>query len=251
MAYLIEFKLIDSTSINAIIPATKSEKEAISLCIKASKHCFKGKKNKKFVITETTKYKAERWTPPSKSVPASGRANLSVMAIYSPQEVKNHKIGQTQGVKSAYAEVIRGYHKNPAIVFIYDVSQRPVRKNPMKLAESVLKDEKKIKEILNKFEEELKDVPLAGEYLSNIPILCEMVMDYQKGVYREVPVRVIVGAVATILYFISPIDLIPDFIPGIGKMDDMAVIMFLLKQCRKEIDAYKNWRIRNNKGSKK
>ena len=133
------------------------------------------------------------------------------------------------------------------VLFIYDLTQKPKKQRASNLATKFLKDEKKTKELLLKFEKELSTVPIGGEYLADIPVLCSMIMDYQKGAYREVPVKVIIGAVGTILYFVSPVDLIPDILPVIGQLDDITVLMWLLKQCHKEIQGYKNWRQKKQK----
>lgn len=48
----------------------------------------------------------------------------------------------------------------------------------------------------------------------------------------------IVAIIAALIYIISPIDLIPDFIPIIGWMDDGAVFYFLLKRLMYELSRY-------------
>ena len=72
-----------------------------------------------------------------------------------------------------------------------------------------------------------------------------MVKDYYSRKYTEVPWHVISSIGAALLYVLSPIDLIPDFIPFIGYIDDAAVIAFCLNQVRSEVDKYKLWKESN------
>ncbi len=45
-----------------------------------------------------------------------------------------------------------------------------------------------------------------------------------------------------LIYFVSPVDLIPDMIPGVGYVDDAAVIAFALTMVGDDLEDYKNWR---------
>ena len=49
---------------------------------------------------------------------------------------------------------------------------------------------------------------------------------------------------ASLLYFVSPVDLIPD-VPGIGQVDDVAVIGFALKIAHDDLLQYEEWRKKN------
>jgi uncharacterized membrane protein YkvA (DUF1232 family) len=71
-----------------------------------------------------------------------------------------------------------------------------------------------------------------------IKLLVAMLRDYVAGNYREIPFGSIAAIAAAILYFISPVDAIPDFIPGIGYVDDAAVLMLCLKMVNKDIENY-------------
>jgi uncharacterized membrane protein YkvA (DUF1232 family) len=65
---------------------------------------------------------------------------------------------------------------------------------------------------------------------------------------KEVPVLAKIIAVATVAYALSPIDLIPDFIPFFGILDDLIMLPLLVaavvamvpeavfEECRKEAD---------------
>lgn len=69
-----------------------------------------------------------------------------------------------------------------------------------------------------------------------------MVRDYASRKYTEVPIRTIAAIVGALLYFISPIDLIPDFIPILGFTDDAAVLALCLKMCRDDVLEYRKWK---------
>jgi uncharacterized membrane protein YkvA (DUF1232 family) len=68
-------------------------------------------------------------------------------------------------------------------------------------------------------------------------LLREMLRDIRAGRYK--PSR---GTVASILfalfYFLFPLDVIFDFIPFFGYIDDLAVISFVLDRIKGEIERY-------------
>ena len=66
--------------------------------------------------------------------------------------------------------------------------------------------------------------------------------DWSKGKYTNVPTRTIVLVVAALLYFLSPLDTIPDFLGGIGFTDDATVVLFVLNALKNEIQNYRDWR---------
>jgi uncharacterized membrane protein YkvA (DUF1232 family) len=74
----------------------------------------------------------------------------------------------------------------------------------------------------------------------DLMLLFRFVKAWVKGEYREVPTRSVFWAIFAILYFLSPIDLIPDFLPG-GYLDDIAVITFVLKKIRADLDKFIAW----------
>jgi uncharacterized membrane protein YkvA (DUF1232 family) len=64
-----------------------------------------------------------------------------------------------------------------------------------------------------------------------------MFRDICRGRYRA-SFLTVVAVVAAVIYILSPIDLIPDFIPVIGWLDDGAVLYFLLKRLMYELSRY-------------
>lgn len=73
-------------------------------------------------------------------------------------------------------------------------------------------------------------------------LLLQLVKDYFKGNYREVPYWVIGAAALALVYVLSPLDAIPDFLPGLGYLDDATVLAFCLKLVETELAKYKEWR---------
>ena len=82
--------------------------------------------------------------------------------------------------------------------------------------------------------------PLA-DLAEDLNTLVAMIKDYISGDYRTVPQRTILAAAVAILYVLDPLDLIPDFIPGIGLLDDAAVVGFVISQLQSDIQAYRSW----------
>ena len=79
-------------------------------------------------------------------------------------------------------------------------------------------------------------------YAKDLLLLVSLVKDYYQGNYRDVPYKTISAAVVGLLYVINPIDIIPDFIPFIGQVDDALVLGFCLKLIEKDLLKYKNWK---------
>ena len=57
--------------------------------------------------------------------------------------------------------------------------------------------------------------------------LVRLVRSYVSGEYRAISATTIVSGLAVLLYVLSPIDLIPDFIPVLGFLDDLSLISWL------------------------
>ena len=111
-----------------------------------------------------------------------------------------------------------------------------------KTAERLINEPDKLDEALCRIEEKLRELPKFGNVLAMIPVLVMMVRSYVRGEYTAIPAGTIVSVVAALLYFLAPVDAVPDFIPGTGFADDAALLAFCLKQVMDDVDLYKDWR---------
>ena len=114
-------------------------------------------------------------------------------------------------------------------------------------AEELLKDVDKTERFLQKLEKKLQMIPVAGKALSMIPTLISLVRSYINKEYIDVPTGTIIAIVSALIYCFSPVDAIPDVIPGVGYIDDAAVIAFCLKMVESDVLDYQKWRENNNR----
>lgn len=75
----------------------------------------------------------------------------------------------------------------------------------------------------------------------NVIALARMLRAWIKGDYKNISTKSIIAVLAALIYFVNPIDLIPDFIPILGQIDDIIVLGYLIKQLNKEIERFMAW----------
>ena len=68
-----------------------------------------------------------------------------------------------------------------------------------------------------------------------------LIKAYAAGHYRDIPLKRMSAIIAAVLYFVSPIDLIPDFIPVTGLTDDFGILLAVFNTVSKEIDNFLIW----------
>ena len=52
--------------------------------------------------------------------------------------------------------------------------------------------------------------------------------------------------ILTLVYVFSPIDIIPDFFPGIGSVDDAGMVLLCIAAARADIEDFRRWAKANN-----
>lgn len=98
---------------------------------------------------------------------------------------------------------------------------------------------KKVKSWLDR----VKHTPILGSMAEDLVTLMDLLTDYRKGIYRDLPKGVFLAAAMGLGYALFPIDLILDIIPFAGYLDDAAILMLLLDFfIARDILRYRNWK---------
>lgn len=76
---------------------------------------------------------------------------------------------------------------------------------------------------------------------ADLTSLLRLTRAWATGRYRRVPWKSVLFALAGIMYFLNPIDLIPDALIGIGFIDDAAVIAAVVRAIHNDLRQYERW----------
>lgn len=80
------------------------------------------------------------------------------------------------------------------------------------------------------------------EYFENVKAMLQLVKAYWRGEYRQIPWFTIAAIAAALLYVINPLDLVPDFIPVVGLVDDALVIAACIVLVKEDLARFEAWR---------
>lgn len=114
-------------------------------------------------------------------------------------------------------------------------------------AEELFKDDEKVEGFLQDVEKKVEKVPVYGDTLSRISTIVSMIRAYILKNYRKVPKSVIIGLAAALVYFVAPVDVVPDVLGPLGYVDDAGMLTLSTKIAEEDINEYKKWQIRNGR----
>ena len=83
--------------------------------------------------------------------------------------------------------------------------------------------------------------PLA-RFVEDGKLLIAIVKDDWAGAYRQIPYGSIASIVFTLIYVFNPFDMMPDMLPIIGQLDDVAVMGACLILVEQDLHKYKDWK---------
>jgi uncharacterized membrane protein YkvA (DUF1232 family) len=81
--------------------------------------------------------------------------------------------------------------------------------------------------------------------VERITTLARLLKAYASGRYRAIPWATIIRILAVLIYFLSPIDIIPDLLPVIGLSDDLALVLWLFESINSDLRAFTEWENRS------
>ena len=82
-----------------------------------------------------------------------------------------------------------------------------------------------------------------------LQVAARLVQAAVRGEYTGLSGKSLTLIVAAIIYYVSPIDIIPDFIPVVGLLDDATVLAFALRSIKGELDTFKQWEAERGRGT--
>ena len=85
-----------------------------------------------------------------------------------------------------------------------------------------------------------KNIAAFREQLS---IVTRLLKAYASGEYRQLPWKTLIRIIAVLIYFVSPIDILPDFLPIVGLTDDIALMLWLFSGMGDDIEKFRQWEL--------
>jgi len=111
-------------------------------------------------------------------------------------------------------------------------------------AENIASNRDKINGLLQKVSGKMKEIaenPAVKESITQFEVAFRMVKAHVTNEYKGVSNRTLGMLVLGLLYFVLPVDFIPDFIPVIGYVDDLTVIVAIFKSLSSDIEKFLEW----------
>lgn len=112
-------------------------------------------------------------------------------------------------------------------------------------ATTYMKDKKKLASLLIEAESKAKNSHhkkgFVKETWDDLHTLLAMLKAYVKGDYKYIPYSSLALIVGAILYFVMPIDSIPDILAVVGLTDDAALIALTMKKIKGDLDRFVIW----------
>jgi uncharacterized membrane protein YkvA (DUF1232 family) len=73
--------------------------------------------------------------------------------------------------------------------------------------------------------------------------MIRMLRAYYRREYCDVPQQSLLTIISAVIYFVSPTDFIPDWIPLAGYLDDAFLVGVALESVKNDLDAFMQWEV--------
>lgn len=113
-------------------------------------------------------------------------------------------------------------------------------------AEELADNPSRLRAVIRRAQAQLReDRSRLGSLRADVPRLARLGMAIARGDYRRLPWKSMMFVAAGLLYFVTPADLIPDFILGTGFLDDAVVVAYVMKAIRDDLARFEDWELAN------
>ena len=79
------------------------------------------------------------------------------------------------------------------------------------------------------------------QYWQDIKTSFALLKDWYMGNYTKIPFRMVASIAGAMLYLVSPLDVVPDWVPFGGLFDDALVLAAIFALSRRDLDEYETW----------
>ena len=114
-----------------------------------------------------------------------------------------------------------------------------------KQAKRILEEQSQLKALFGQVSKKLQTLngshKQINELLEHVQLFLRMIKKSFSGEYSSFSNKTLLSLVFGLLYFVTPMDVVPDFIPLLGFSDDLSIIYFILKNFKSDIEAFKVW----------
>jgi uncharacterized membrane protein YkvA (DUF1232 family) len=76
----------------------------------------------------------------------------------------------------------------------------------------------------------------------DLRLLQDLCVAWWRGEYRTISRQALLAVVAGLVYLVTPLDGVPDWLLGVGFIDDLAVLAWVLRTWSDELQAFRVWR---------
>ncbi|WP_209330967.1 YkvA family protein [Lunatimonas salinarum] len=114
----------------------------------------------------------------------------------------------------------------------------------MARAQRIAASESKLKHLLHQVRvkiSDLLDTPLVAGARAQLEIFVRMLTAHIKGEYKSLSGRSLGLLVLALFYFALPLDMVPDFIPFVGYVDDLSVLLGIYNSLKADIERFQLW----------
>ncbi|WP_258105180.1 YkvA family protein [Marinoscillum sp. MHG1-6] len=115
----------------------------------------------------------------------------------------------------------------------------------MTRAKETLSNNERVKKLLESVKDKIDEISQDGEgkqnFIYHLQTIIRMVKAQVTGEYHSFSIQSMLMLVFALVYFITPLDLLPDFIPALGFTDDISIVLFIFRSIKEDIDQFLSW----------
>lgn len=112
----------------------------------------------------------------------------------------------------------------------------------LRKATGIAANPEKISDLIDSVTDKMSDMDhnkkRVSDFFEKVRTMLRMLRAYINGNYREIPWKSLLMIIGSLIYFMMPLDLIPDFIPVTGFADDISIILLVFASINEDIEAF-------------